>query len=148
MIENKYSHEQQREAIRAVKDQYKRGGSVKNLPQWMREAYREYYNKYETNRVREQKSVYRTALPEDHIIDWLAVELVSTGQRVVNLTHAERVLAVAKMLRLGLRPVDMASRLGTHNKSVSRIVFQINHNDAERKILKAIDNQKYEVTAA
>lgn len=148
MHEDKYSHDQQREAVRAAKARRAAGGGVKDLPLWMQEANREYYARYELNRVRSPRTVNRSVLPEDGIIDWLAIELVATGQRVVDLTSAERTLAVARMERAGLRPVEMANRLGIHHRRIAGIVFKIRHNDAEQKILNAIENEKYEVTAA
>lgn len=147
-MENKYSHEQHLEAVRAVRAIRRRGGTLKDLPVWMQEACREYGRKYDIGRDRHRNPAmaYRGALPEDGVIDWLAVSLVITGERRVDLTYPERVLAVAGMLKAGVRPIDMAANLGMHNKSVSRIIFQIRHNDAEQKILAAIAVKKYEVS--
>jgi len=53
----------------------------------------------------------RWVLPEDGIVDDLAVELAATGRRAVPLTPTERRLAAARILAAGGTPWRIAVRL-------------------------------------
>lgn len=53
----------------------------------------------------------RWLLPDDGIIDPLAVELAATGQRAVRLTEAERYMAAALILAEGGSPWLISHRL-------------------------------------
>ena len=50
-------------------------------------------------------------LPEDGIVDPIAVQIAAAGERRVALTHAERLLAAAKILAAGHHLTEMAGRL-------------------------------------
>ena len=51
------------------------------------------------------------ALPEDGIVDPIAVEIAATGTRRVALTPTERLLAAARILAAGHSVTEMARRL-------------------------------------
>jgi hypothetical protein len=50
-------------------------------------------------------------LPEDGIVDWMAVEIAASGVRRVRLTVQERTLAAALILRRGGSAWEVARRL-------------------------------------
>ncbi|KAB2347247.1 hypothetical protein [Actinomadura rudentiformis] len=51
-------------------------------------------------------------LPEDGIVDPIAVEIAAAGTRRVALTATERLLAAARILAAGHHQTEMARRLG------------------------------------
>lgn len=64
-----------------------------------------------TNRLAAETSCNRWLLPDDGIIDPVAVELAATGQRQVRLTETERHEAVALILAEGGSSWLIAKRL-------------------------------------
>ena len=51
-------------------------------------------------------------IPEDGVVDELAIELAASGERCVRLTHKERRLATARILAHGGTPSLVYERLG------------------------------------
>jgi hypothetical protein len=58
-------------------------------------------------------------IPEDGIVDELAVELAASGERCVRLTHKERRLATARILAHGGTPSLVYERLGLTSLSAA-----------------------------
>ena len=56
-------------------------------------------------------------LPEDGIIDDIAVDLAATGARRVALTPGERLAAAARILATGGTPHTIARRLGCNSRT-------------------------------
>lgn len=54
----------------------------------------------------------RDLLPNDGIIDRLAIEVACQGARIVRLTWVERDIAVARMYAAGKTPQEIQERLG------------------------------------
>ena len=64
-------------------------------------------------------------LPEDGIIDPVAVEIAARGTRRVRLTAAERRLAAALILARGGSPADLARRLCMSGNAASALAASI-----------------------
>ena len=62
----------------------------------------------------------RHAIPNDGVLDRVAIELAAQGARPVNLTWVERDIAAALMLYQGYTPDEMVSHMG-HNLLKSKI---------------------------
>lgn len=60
------------------------------------------------------------ALPNDGIIDWIAIELATEGGRLPRLTWVERDIAAAVLFARGWQPRDVINRLGINLKSGKR----------------------------
>lgn len=63
-------------------------------------------------------SINGRLLPDDGLVDWLAVYIIAHGHRVVNATRRELVLAVYLMTRWQVTQEDMTLRLGLSRDSV------------------------------
>jgi hypothetical protein len=63
-------------------------------------------------------------IPEDGIVDELAVELAASGERRVRLTHMERRLATARILTHGGTPSLVYERLGLTSMSAARSLVE------------------------
>jgi DNA-binding NarL/FixJ family response regulator len=121
-----YTDAEVREATRLYKravkaDQYTGKRTHRDaLPESVREAYRQGSREYERSRLkqlRERKPPRkppRKPLREDGIIDDIAVWICASGQRVVDLTTRERLLAVQVMLANGLGQTEISRRLDVH----------------------------------
>lgn len=59
------------------------------------------------------------SLPNDGIIDWVAVDLAVQGVRPVRLTRVEKDIAIAKMLKTGRSPTAVADSLGVSHTSIN-----------------------------
>jgi hypothetical protein len=64
-------------------------------------------------------------LPEDGIIDPVAVEIAASGTRRVRLTAAERRLAAALILARGGSPNDLARRLCMSGNAANALAASI-----------------------
>jgi DNA-binding NarL/FixJ family response regulator len=64
-------------------------------------------------------------LPEDGIVDEIAVEIAASGIRQVALTPTERRLAVAEILARGGTPKDVAARLHISDATARALVNQV-----------------------
>lgn len=60
-------------------------------------------------------------LPEDGIVDPIAVEIAASGARPVALTQTERVLAAARILAAGGSRNDIATRLHVSGNSARHL---------------------------
>jgi hypothetical protein len=69
-------------------------------------------------------------LPDDGIIDPVAVEIAARGARRVRLTAAERRLAAALILARGGSPNDIARRLCMSGNSANALAASIRDADA------------------
>lgn len=63
-------------------------------------------------------------LPEDGIIDYLAVEIAASGTRVVALTRTERLLATGRILAVDGTCYDIAKRLGISTRAARVLAAQ------------------------
>jgi hypothetical protein len=63
----------------------------------------------------------RLALPDDGIIDPIAVEIATRGARTVALTRAERQLAAARILVRGGTPYLISKRLHVSGTTALRL---------------------------
>ncbi|WP_431897312.1 hypothetical protein [Nonomuraea sp. bgisy101] len=64
-------------------------------------------------------------LAEDGVVDLMAVDLVVTGQRQVQLTPTERLLAATRILAAGGGVGDVARRMGVEHTVARRLVNRI-----------------------
>jgi hypothetical protein len=69
----------------------------------------------------------RNMLPDDGLIDEVAVTLAVTGARVVALTPAERDLAVHRMIARGADVAELAAHLGTSYAAASRAAVALGY---------------------
>ncbi|WP_026400695.1 hypothetical protein [Actinomadura rifamycini] len=70
-------------------------------------------------------------LPEDGIVDEIAIEIAAAGTRPVALTSTERVLAAARILAAGGTRNDIAARLhvsGTTAATLARQARAVQHD--------------------
>lgn len=82
----------------------------------------------------------RSTLPNDGILDWVAIDAAARGLRKVRLTWVEKDIALAMILHGGGTLTDAEERLGisivgTRQRHSRRIV-------AATKILEALDAEK------
>ena len=63
-------------------------------------------------------------IPEDGVVDELAVELAASGERRVRLTHHERRLATARILAHGGTPSLVYERLGLTSMSAAKSLVE------------------------
>lgn len=61
-------------------------------------------------------------LPDDGLIDEVAVSIAVSGARRVRLTEAERLEAAARMIRRGADVAELAAHLGTNPATAGRLV--------------------------
>jgi hypothetical protein len=61
-------------------------------------------------------------LPDDGIIDEVAVSIAVSGTRRVRLTEAERDLAAERMIRGGADLAELAQHLGTSTAAAGRLI--------------------------
>ena len=66
-------------------------------------------------------------LPDDGLIDELAVRIAVSGARVVRLTSAERDLAARELLERGAGLAELAAHLGTNIPSARRLVAALGY---------------------
>lgn len=64
-------------------------------------------------------------LPEDGIIDPLAIELAATGARRVALTPTERERAAARILAAGYGAATLAARLGVSERTARDLATRL-----------------------
>ncbi|GAA2630973.1 hypothetical protein SMC26_23645 [Actinomadura fulvescens] len=64
-------------------------------------------------------------LPDDGIVDPIAVEIAAAGARRVALTGTERLLAAAQILTAGHHPTEVARRLHLSNDTARTLVAQV-----------------------
>lgn len=95
-------------------NKHQRLGTLTELPEWVRPARSAYYSLKQKNKRREAGIIPRTThiLPEDGIIDEVAITIATKGTRVVNLTRNERLIVVSNLMELGFGYVIIAQRLG------------------------------------
>ncbi|MEU8303420.1 hypothetical protein AB0C84_07635 [Actinomadura sp. NPDC048955] len=63
-------------------------------------------------------------LPEDGIVDPIAIEIAASGTRPVALTHTERVLAAARILAAGGGANTIAARLHVSGSTARTLAHQ------------------------
>lgn len=63
-------------------------------------------------------------LPEDGIVDAIAIEIAVSGSRPVDLTHTERVLAAARILAAGGGASTIAARLYVSGSTARALAHQ------------------------
>ncbi|GGP92223.1 DNA-binding CsgD family transcriptional regulator [Actinomadura coerulea] len=63
-------------------------------------------------------------LPEDGIVDPIAIEIAVSGSRPVDLTHTERVLAAAQILAAGGGASTIAARLYVSGSTARALAHQ------------------------
>src|SRR6266581_2140174 len=61
-------------------------------------------------------------LPDDGLIDELAISIAVSGVRVVRLTEAERAIAAERMIRGGADLAELAAHLGTSTAAAGRLI--------------------------
>ena len=71
------------------------------------------------------------SIPEDGIIDALAVQIAASGQRRVRLTRMERRLAAALILARGGNAYQVHKRLGVSSATAHALVASLTANPAE-----------------
>jgi hypothetical protein len=69
-------------------------------------------------------------LPDDGIIDLIAVEIAARGTRPVALTRAERQLAAARILAQGGTPALVSKRLHVNGTTALTLAARYRHNEA------------------
>ncbi|REE96647.1 hypothetical protein [Thermomonospora umbrina] len=72
----------------------------------------------------------RWLLPEDGIVDEIAVEVAAAGTRQVALTRTERELAAARILAAGGNATDIARRLFISYASAKALAARIAQENA------------------
>ena len=70
-------------------------------------------------------------IPEDGIIDTLAVQIAASGQRRVRLTRMERRLAVALILARGGNAYQVHKRLGVSSATARTLTDSLTAHPAE-----------------
>lgn len=151
MTNYKYTPEQQLAAMRQVRTGRRVGKSVYDFPPAVQEANREYFLKYEEarkDRNRKDSSRPSMIIPEDGIIDWLAVDIAVRGDRVVMLTVNERSLAVARLMRQGVGCNTVAARLGINRDAAQNLMHRTRKGDREARILREIADGQLDESAA
>jgi hypothetical protein len=73
----------------------------------------------------------RNLIPDDGLIDELAVSIAVSGARVVKLTAAERNLAAVRMIRGGADLAELAAHLGTSTAAAARLVCALGYRLSE-----------------
>lgn len=61
-------------------------------------------------------------LPDDGIVDEVAIGLAVSGARRVRLTEAERAIAAERMIRGGADLAELAAHLGTSTAAAGRLI--------------------------
>lgn len=74
-------------------------------------------------KVQQRKNI--GLLAEDGVVDLMAVDLVVTGQRQVQLTPTERLLATTRILTAGGGVGDVARHMGVEHTVARRLVNRI-----------------------
>jgi hypothetical protein len=72
----------------------------------------------------------RFTLPDDGIIDLIAVEIAASGNRPVALTPPERQLAAARILARGGTPALVSKRLHVNGTTALTLAARYRHNQA------------------
>jgi hypothetical protein len=72
----------------------------------------------------------RFTLPDDGIIDLIAVEIAASGNRPVALTPPERQLAAARILARGGTPALVSKRLHVNGTTALTLAARYRHNEA------------------
>ena len=75
------------------------------------------------------KSTAARVLPEDGIVDPIAIEIAASGTRPVALTHTERVLAAARILAAGGSANTIAVRLHVSGSTARTLAHQARRID-------------------
>lgn len=114
MREFKYTADERRNAVAAKRRLERDGRPATELPAEQLNAYNEQRAIWRANAKasRSGNLTYSKALPDDGIIDGVAVDIAVRGTRVVRLTMGERAIAVERMDGMELEQVEIASRLG------------------------------------
>lgn len=71
------------------------------------------------------------AIPEDGIIDAIAVQIAASGQRRVRLTRTERLFAAALIMARGGTAYQVHKRLGVSPSTAHALVASITANPVE-----------------